>query len=66
MSGFYKIDGDTLHHAIESVFSKDWELHVDTRTEYEYPVAGWYWFDSEAEALSFFNLPLPPPEGVAS
>ena len=54
-SGFYKQDGDLLFGP-HGVSHADYELHRDRRTEYNYPVDGWYWFNSEAEARAFFEL----------
>lgn len=57
-SGFYKIDGDQLLHGPTTVMGGDIELLRDERTNYAYPVAGWHWFDSEADARQFFELPV--------
>lgn len=56
-SGFYKLDEGTLLHGPTTVMGADLELLRDERASYMYPVAGWYWFDSEAEARKFFGLP---------
>ena len=55
-SGFYKLDGALLYgHA--HVWNAEYELHRDQRDDYDYPVQGWYWFDSESDARAFFGLP---------
>jgi hypothetical protein len=61
MSGFYKRDGDTVLHGPNFVLNRDYELHADTHGDHDYPVDGWYWFDSDDEAYAFFDLPLPVP-----
>lgn len=56
-SGFYKLDGDLLFGP-NFVLNASYELRRETYKQYTYPVDGWYWFDSEAEARTFFNLPV--------
>lgn len=48
-SGFYKLDG-LLLYGPNFVLNKDYELRKETKDEHQYPVDGWYWFDSEEEA----------------
>lgn len=55
-SGFYKLDGDLLFGP-HYVLSANYELRRETRDQNTYPVDGWYWFDDEAAAREFFNLP---------
>jgi hypothetical protein len=55
-SGFYKLDGGLLYGP-NYVLNQSYELRRETHTEYDYPVDGWYWFDSEADARSHFGLP---------
>jgi hypothetical protein len=31
-------------------------LYRETHADRAYPVGGWYWFDSEAEAKAYFEL----------
>jgi hypothetical protein len=57
-SGFYKIDNDQLLYGPNTVMGADIELLRYEHTSYNYPVAGWYWFDSESDARTFFDLPL--------
>ena len=55
---FYSIDeatGDLLKGP-NFVLNSDFELRRELKDTYEYPVFGWYWFDSEQEAKTFFNL----------
>jgi hypothetical protein len=58
-SGFYKLDGELLYGP-NFVFGPydSYELRKETYTKNQYPIDGWYWFDSEEEAKLFFNLPL--------
>jgi hypothetical protein len=60
-SGFYKLDGELLYGP-NFVLNKDYELRRGTKDQQTYPVDGWYWFDTEAEAKTFFDLPLEPNE----
>jgi hypothetical protein len=61
MSFFKNIDG-SLDIAPNFVLNKDYELVKESKDTYEYPVDGWYWFDTEVEAYEFFNIPLPVEE----
>lgn len=54
-SGFYKLDGDLLYGP-NFVLNANYELRKETCEQHTYPVDGWYWFDSEAEAYAFFNI----------
>lgn len=62
MMGFYKLDG-VLLYAPNAVYNADYVLYAADHESYTYPVDGWYWFDTEAEARAFFGLP--PAEVVA-
>jgi hypothetical protein len=63
MSGFYAASGNGVIHAPNRVCAPTFELHRDLKDTYTYPVGGWTWFDSEAEARIAFGLP-PAPERV--
>lgn len=54
-SGFYKLDGDLLFGP-NYVLNANYELRRETRDQNTYPVDGWYWFDSEAQAREFFGV----------
>ena len=57
-SGFYKSDptsGELLYGRFY-VLNKDYELWRDEKDSHTYPVDGWYWIDSEAEARVFLNI----------
>ena len=56
-SGFYKLDGDLLFGP-NFVLNANYELRRETQEQHTYPVDGWYWFDSEGEARSFFGLEM--------
>lgn len=58
-SGFYKKDQDQLLFAPNFVYGGFFELFKENKDSYQYPVSDWYWFDSEEEARTFFNLPKP-------
>lgn len=54
-SGWYKMDGEDLLHSPNIVESAEYLLIAEFREDYDLPVGGWYWFDSEEEANSFFR-----------
>lgn len=56
-SGFYKLDGDLLFGP-NFVLNANYELRRESYEQHSYPTDGWYWFDNEAEARTFFNLPV--------
>jgi hypothetical protein len=56
-SGFYKLDGDLLYGP-NFVLNINYELRRETKDAHTYPTDGWYWFDSEEEARTFFDLPI--------
>lgn len=59
-SGFYKLDGELLYGP-NFVLNANYELRREYYDQQQYPVDGWYWFDSETAARAFFNLPEPIP-----
>lgn len=54
-SGFYKLDG-VLLYGPNFVLNANYELRKETKDQYTYPTDGWYWFDTEEEAYSFFGI----------
>lgn len=56
MEGFYKYENEQLQFA-NSIISTDYILIKEDKDNYQYPVDGWYWFESEEEAKQFFNVP---------
>lgn len=49
-------------HGPTAVHGPSFNLLSEEKDLYTYPVEGWYWFDSEAEAREFFGLPPKPEE----
>ena len=50
-SGFYKNDKGTLLFGPNFVLNANYELRRETHDQHNYPVDGWFWFDSEKEAV---------------
>jgi hypothetical protein len=62
-SGFYKYKNESnLLYGHSKVINKNYQLCRESKDQYTYPVDGWYWFDSLADAREFFNIPDPEPE----
>lgn len=55
-SGFYKNYNGQILYGPTAILNKNFELLREKKDEYEYPVDGWYWFDSEQEAKQFFKI----------
>jgi hypothetical protein len=55
-SAFYKLDGETLLSGT-LVSGPTYTLIASEHETYTYPVDGWYWFETEAEARAFYGLP---------
>ena len=53
-SGFYKNENGMLLFG-NLVLNANYELRREEHEQYTYPVDGWYWFNSEKEAKTFFN-----------
>jgi hypothetical protein len=49
-SGFYKILENNLQYQPTYVYDEGVALWAGDYYIYAYPLAGWYWFDSEEEA----------------
>lgn len=61
---FYKLeDGGNFLEAPNFVLNKDFELRAETYQDHEYPIDGWYWFDTPEEAYVFFDYTPPDIEG---
>lgn len=54
--GFYKLDGSLLYAPNFVILPEIGEISIELYNTYEYPLLGWYYFDSEEEAKSFFNI----------
>ena len=48
-AGFYKKENDTLYYAPNIVEGDGYVLIAQDKDQYEYPINGWNWFDSEEE-----------------
>ena len=59
MSGFYKLDGEIVLHGPNFVINAEYELRTETKDDHTYPTDGWYWFDTDEEAYTFFEVPMP-------
>ena len=57
-AGFYKAEGDTLLYGPQSVFGPAFTLERALKDTYTYPVDGWTWFDSPADAVVALNVPM--------
>lgn len=55
-SGFYKFDGELLFGP-NFVLNAAYALYSNTKDLYQYPVDGWYWFDTLQQAQAFFEIP---------
>jgi hypothetical protein len=55
--GFYKLENDQLLYGPNFVLNSNYELRKETYQDHDYPIDGWYWFNSEQDARTFFNLP---------
>lgn len=55
-AGFYKYEEPFLHFGANYVLDARYELRKESKDDHEYPVDGWYWFDSRDEALVFFEI----------
>lgn len=68
-SGFYNLE--FMLRAGKFVYGPGYTLLIDLKDTYQYPVDGWYYFDSVEEAATFFgvnpddfNLDLPPTDTI--
>jgi hypothetical protein len=58
-SGFYKNEDGNVLHGHDLVYNANYCLNRDLSDQYEYPIDGWYWFDSIQDAYSFFGIDMP-------
>lgn len=49
-SGFYKNDNGTLLFGPNFVLNANYELRRETQDQHNFPIDGWFWFNSEEEA----------------
>lgn len=59
-SGFYKKESEEVLYGYSEVMGSDFNLRRDEKDQHEYPVYGWYWFDTMEEAYAFFGISLEP------
>lgn len=57
---FFKVQNSTLEEA-SNIDGPGFSLCELDRDKHTYPVEGWHWFATTAEARVFFNLPEPEP-----
>lgn len=68
-SGFYKQNPEDMEALLfePDHVDTDWGISLDRSNPYEYqsmfPIDGWCWFNSDAEARAFFGLPPAPAPG---
>jgi hypothetical protein len=55
---FYKSDGTTILKAPNFVAAPSYTLEATEKDDYDLPVDGWYWFESDPEASTFFGIPI--------
>lgn len=55
--GFYKLENNELFFGPNFVINTSYHLIKEDKDSYNYPIDGWYWFDDENEARTFFGLP---------
>lgn len=55
-AGFYKKENDTLYYAPNIVEGDGYVLIAQDKDQYEYPIDGWNWFDSEEEAKALLPV----------
>jgi hypothetical protein len=55
--GFYKLDG-ILCYGPNFVLNATYELRIALKETYQYPIDGWYYFEDENAARSFFGMNL--------
>lgn len=53
-NGFYKFENELLFGQL--ITGPDILLLIEDHELYSYPTEGWYYFDSEEEALDFFQI----------
>jgi hypothetical protein len=63
--GFYKAENNELFYGPNYVLGINSEnLYKENKDSYEFPINGWYWFDTEEEARIALNVPVPPPPPI--
>jgi len=55
-NGFYKLENGELLYGPNFVCGPDFDLNIEFKDTYAYPIDGWYWFNTIEEANIFFNI----------
>ncbi len=55
---FFKIDNAEIEETTH-IDGPGFSLSEAGKTDYIYPIEGWYWFASVTDSRVFFNLPEP-------
>jgi hypothetical protein len=55
-AGFYKKQDDELLYAPNIIEGDGYVLVAQDKDQYEYPIDGWSWFETEEEAKSLLNI----------
>jgi hypothetical protein len=54
--GFYKFDNELLSYAATSVYAPNYTLLAENHVTIAFPINGWFWFNSQSEAESYFGI----------
>jgi hypothetical protein len=55
--GFYKKEADSVLYG-QMIFGPTYMLFDTEHEKHQYPVDGWYWFESKELAYNFFDVEL--------
>jgi len=55
-NGFYKHENGELFYAPNFVECTEYKLLIEDYLNYTFPIDGWYYFESKAEARGFFGI----------
>jgi hypothetical protein len=58
---FFKYEDGELFKAMYEINAPDYNMIIELKDTYDYPHHGWYYFDTERDAYTFFNI-TPPVE----
>jgi hypothetical protein len=54
--GFYRFNGEQLSYAASSVYAPNYTLLAEDHEGIEFPIDGWFWFNSLSEAEAYFGI----------
>lgn len=57
-AGFYKNNFGELLYGPTFVSGPGFDINLENKDTYTYPVQGWYWFDTLDQACEFFQLDI--------